>query len=178
MMCGIRAACASNIGRKSGTRSRMMSKFGSGATVTSWVPSSVICVLQASRGCPLMNMPHDPHTPMRQDERQASVAERVSLMTRRPSSTVIPCVYGMVTSSHAGGCWLAGSYRRILKVTLTGAVMIAPPPGYSDRARTPAAQAAQAPNTNNPTPPTVSTAFSALFAPRPGPSSNRMLRRP
>ncbi len=156
----------------------MIAKFGSGATVTSEVPSSVICVLHASRGCPLMNMPQDPHTPMRQDERQARVAELVSLITRRPSSTVMPCVYGMVMSSHAGGCWLAGSYRRILKVTLAGGVMVAPPPAYSVRARAPAVHAAHAPKTNNPTPPAVSATFRALFTPRAGPSSNRMLRRP
>ena len=50
----------------------MMAKFGSGATVTWSVASSVTWVLQARRGWPLMNIPHDPQTPMRHDERQAS----------------------------------------------------------------------------------------------------------
>src|SRR5512135_1599390 len=81
MMNGFAATCASNIGTRSGTRSRMVLKFGSGATVTRLVPSSDTCVLQASRGRPLMNMPQDPQTPMRQDDRHASEGDRVSLMT-------------------------------------------------------------------------------------------------
>ncbi len=67
-----------------------MLKFGSGASVITLVSNSEICVLQASRGRPLMNMPHDPQTPIRHEDRQASVGEWASLTWRRPSSTVMP----------------------------------------------------------------------------------------
>ncbi len=70
----------------------MMSKFGSGATVTSDASSSETWVLQASRGRPLMNMPHDPHTPMRQEDLHARVGEWLSLICFSPSSTVMPGV--------------------------------------------------------------------------------------
>ncbi len=72
----------------------MMLKLGSGATVTSDPPSSATWVLQASLGLPLMNMPHDPHTPMRHDERHASVGDSFSLMIFSPSSTVVPGGHG------------------------------------------------------------------------------------
>ncbi len=71
-----------------------MLKFGSGARVTRVVPSSDTCVLHASRGLPLMNMPQDPQTPIRHDDRHASVGDSVSLMDLNPSSTVMPGGYG------------------------------------------------------------------------------------
>ena len=43
-----------------------------------------------------MSMPHEPHTPMRQDDRQARVGSWVSLICHSPSSTVMPGVYGIV----------------------------------------------------------------------------------
>ncbi len=95
----------------------MISKLGSGATVTIDVPSSAICVLQARRGWPLMNIPHEPHTPMRHDDRQASPGDRVSLIVRRPSSTVMPSGQAIGWSSHTGVGNEAGSNRRILNVT-------------------------------------------------------------
>ncbi len=68
----------------------MMSKLGSGATVTSEPPSSEIWVLQASRGLPLMNIPQEPQTPIRQDDLHASVGDSFSLMIFSPSRTVVP----------------------------------------------------------------------------------------
>ena len=41
-----------------------------------------------------MNMPQDPQTPMRHDDRHASVGDSVSLMGLSPSSTVMPGGYG------------------------------------------------------------------------------------
>ena len=79
-----------------------MSKLGSGATTTVDEPSSETCVLQASRGRPLMNMPHEPQMPMRQEDRQASVGSTSSLITQSPSSTVRPAVCGMVYSCQRG----------------------------------------------------------------------------
>jgi hypothetical protein len=67
-----------------------MSKFGSGATVTSSDPSSAICVLQARQGRPLIIIPHEPQIPIRQEKRQARPGSAVSLIFHSPSSTVIP----------------------------------------------------------------------------------------
>ena len=58
----------------------MMSKLGNGATVRSASAMCRIWVLQASVGRPFSIMPHEPHTPMRQEYRQTSVASRFSLM--------------------------------------------------------------------------------------------------
>ena len=71
------AALGGYIAIKSGTEG--------GATATSEDSSSDTCVLHASRGRPLMNMPHEPHTPMRHDDRQARVGAGPSLILRRAS---------------------------------------------------------------------------------------------
>ena len=67
-----------------------MPKLGSGPTATTSLSSSAICVLQASRGRPLMSIPHEPQMPMRHDERQARLGAHSSFTFHRPSSTVMP----------------------------------------------------------------------------------------
>jgi hypothetical protein len=72
----------------------MMSKLGSGFTVTTFECRCTIWLLQASLGNPLMNMPQDPQIPMRHDDLQDKVQSSCSLIHVSPSSTVIPFVTG------------------------------------------------------------------------------------
>jgi len=109
----VEVAVRLNIGWRSGTRSRMMAKLGSGATATVSAPSSAIWVLHASRGEPLMSMPHDPHTPMRHDARQANEGAWTSLIFHRPSRTVMPGTNGMRKLSQWGTWSRSGSNRRM-----------------------------------------------------------------
>ncbi len=72
-------------------------------------PSSLICVLQASRGRPLISIPHEPQIPIRQDERQASDGALTSFTFHSPSRTVMPGSTSIGWSSQRGSVSFSGS---------------------------------------------------------------------
>jgi hypothetical protein len=95
-------------------------------------PKAFTWVLQASCGLPLIIMPHEPHTPIRQEHRKASEPSWCSLTANSASSTVMPGDAGIVQESVRRPPSPSGRYRATLTVSvaapcaLTGTPMTNP----------------------------------------------------
>ena len=67
-------------------------------------------LINGKPGRPLISIPHEPHTPIRHDERHASPGACSSLIFHSPSSTVMPGGHGIVKVSQCGAASRLGSY--------------------------------------------------------------------